>query len=209
MGRLQTNCYYICCAQKYFKYWRKTTPEWFQGFSLDSETMGVFLISFFNVTRCSTMNIYDFYNQTHTKIHLILSRSFNCSFLGSHPPPALFSQPTPFPKSFSWATLSACKDQNFARCSLQTLKQLLKAHSSRRPFLVMKRKEVWLIPTLPNTVLPHLCLPCPRKSPASLLVVDLSWPCVCVCVCTWLGQTPGRKLSCRGHRSQPCWWGSW
>lgn len=65
---------------------------------------------------------------------------------------------------------------------------------SRRPFLVARRKEGWLIPTRPNTGLPHLSLlTLSKKTPASLLVLDLErllpaaarqpgqWPCVC----TW------------------------
>ena len=134
------------------------------------------------------MNIYDFYNQ-RKQPPLIVSL-FPLLFHGKFTQHLLCSV-NPHPPSDPHPELHP---QNLGRCSLRPLRQLLKVRPSRRPFLVARRKEGWLIPTCPNTGLPHLSLlTLSKKTPASLLVLDLErplpaaarqpgqWPCVC----TW------------------------
>lgn len=145
--------------------------------------MGVFLISFFNVTRCSTMNIYDFYNQTHTKIHLILSHPFNCSFLGKSPSTCFVQSTHVLPQIlFTSYTISL---QGPELC------QVLPPNTQAAPEGTLFQEAFPGHKEERRLAHPHpaqhgastsLCLPCPRKSPASLLVVDLSRPCVRVCV---------------------------
>lgn len=112
---------------------------------------------------------------------------------------ALLSHPTSASKSSS-----RLHPQRLARCSLWPRRQLLKAHPSRKPFLVAKRKEAWLIPTCPNTVLPHLspCLPCLRKPQplcwhltwrACFLMQPVAGAAGPVCVCTWSPSPDSQK----------------
>ena len=106
------------------------------------------------------MNIYEFYNH-RKQTPLILSLSTALS-RGIHSAPALFINPPLAPHLHQ-----ELHPQHLARCSWRPLSTSL---------LVPRRKAGWLIPTCPNTGLPHPSPLAVCKETSLLLVLDLENP---------------------------------
>ena len=89
--------------------------------------------------------------------------------------------------------------QHLARCSRRPLSTSL---------LVPRRKAGWLIPTCPNTGLPHPCrlAVCKETSTSCwCLTSRVHFQLQQAALCLHLVPTPGRNLKSRGPGSHRCW----